>query len=425
MTRRAPSLVFVFITLLLDVLGIGLIIPVAPKLVERVMGLPPDGAQSEASLAVGALAATYAAMQFLFAPILGSLSDRFGRRPVILISLFGSGVDYIVAALAPNLTILFITRALNGISGANVSACSAYIADVTPPEKRAAGFGLIGAAFGLGFILGPLLGGVLGDPEITFPFVGPGDLHFPFIAAGILTLLNWLYGCFVLPESLSPENRRPFSWRKANPLGAFLWVRRHRLVFTIGAGFFLVAIAQFGLHATWVLSMDVRFDWSARDVGWSLFTVGVTSALVQGLFSRRIIPRLGERACLIGGLVISVFAFGGYAFATQSWMIYATIIAGSLGGLASPAAQGIMSRSVPPNEQGLLHGSLSGLQSIAGVIGPLVGSAAFRSFTADTAPVYFPGAPFLAGSILTMLALVPMLIAWPRIGRTLRPGATP
>lgn len=417
MRRRAPSLIFIFITLLLDVLGIGLIIPVAPKLVERVMGLPPDGGQSQAAMAVGALAATYAAMQFLFAPVLGSLSDRFGRRPVILVSLFGAGFYYFVAAFAPNLAVLFITRAVNGVAGANISACSAYIADITPIEKRAAGFGLIGAAFGLGFVLGPLMGGLLGDPKISLPYIGPGDVTHPFLAAGALSILNALYGCFVLPESLPRERRRGFSWSRANPLGAFHWMRGHRVVLIVAGGLALVHLAQFALHATWVLSMDVRFGWTPRDVGWSLFTVGVTSALVQGVLSRKIIPVLGERVCLLGGLGIGVLAFTGYAFATEPWMIYATIMAASIGGLAGPSAQAIVSRSVPPTEQGLLQGSLLALQSVAGVVGPLIGGGVFRVFTGPEAPVYFPGAPFLAGAILTAGAIVPMVVAWSRMRR--------
>jgi len=406
--RRTPSLIFVFITLLLDVLGIGLIIPVGPKLVAQVQGLPIEGAESQTSLAVGILAATYAAMQFIFAPILGSLSDRFGRRPVILISLFGSGLDYLVAAIAPNLTVLFITRALNGISGANISACTAYIADVTPPERRAAGFGIIGAAFGLGFIIGPLAGGLLGEV----------DIRLPFVVAGSLSLINWLYGYFVLPESLPVERRSRFSWKKANPIGALAWLSRNHLVATLATTLFLLNIAQYGLHATWVLSMGMRFQWGPREVGWSLFVVGITSAIVQGGLARKIIPALGERLCLIGGIGIAVLAFAGYGLATEGWMIYVIIAAASIGGVSGLAVQAIISKAVSPMEQGMLQGALTGLSSIAGVLGPLVGTGAFRYFTSDMAPVRLPGASFLAGSILSIFALIPVMLVWKRMPRT-------
>jgi len=419
MPSRAPKLSFIFFTLLLDVLGFGLLIPVAPKLVERFLGLPEYGAEGQAAWAVGGLAATYAVMQFIFAPILGSLSDRFGRRPVILISLFGSGLDYLAAAAAavwfPHIWILFITRIINGISGANISACNAYIADVTPPDKRAAGYGMMGAAFGLGFMFGPLLGGVLGDPNVNLPLIGPGQLHYPFIAAGLLTLANWLYGYFVLPESLAEENRRPFSWAKSSSLGAFRWLSGHRVVLVLACSLFLLNIAQFGLHVTWVLSMSNRFAWTPAQVGWSLFTVGITSAIVQGFLARKIIPVLGERACLVGGLLIAVCAFLGYAFAPEPWMIYAIIAVASLGGVSQPALQSITTKAIPATEQGLLQGSLAALSSIATIIGALLGSQVFAFFTKPGAPVHFAGAPFVSGAILALAALVPILMIWKRL----------
>ena len=277
MHRRSPSLVFVFVSLLLDVLGFSVLIPVAPKLVAIVRGLLPEGAEHDTSLVVGFLFATYAAMQFVFSPILGSLSDHFGRRTVLLIALFGSGVDYLAGTQAPHvthafgviagMTLLFITRAINGISGATVPVCSAYIADVTPPEKRAAGFGIIGAAFGVGFTFGPLIGGVLGD-EKTWHKIGLAGVTvdqavtFPYFAAGALTLVNWLFGFFIVPESLAPENRRAFSWHRAHAMGAMRWLVRHRVVAMVAGTLFLANLAQFGLHATWVLSMQKRFGWT-------------------------------------------------------------------------------------------------------------------------------------------------------------------
>lgn len=428
MKRPAPALIFAFITLFLDVLGFSLIIPVGPRLVAKVQGLPFEGSEGKTAFAVGALAATYALMQFIFAPILGSLSDRFGRRPVILISLLGSGLDYFVMAFAPSLAWLFITRAINGISGANMTACAAYIADVTPPEKRAAGFGIIGAAFGLGFIFGPLLGGVLGDPGTHLPLIGPGDIHYPFLAAGGLTLLNWLYGCLVLPESLPKERRRPFSFASANPFGAIHWLTRHRVVAILAVTLFLVNVAQFSLHATWVLSMSARFGWTPFHVGMSLFVVGVCAAIVQGGLSRRIIPAIGERVCLVGGLIIAVFAFLGYGLATQGWMIYAIIAAASIGGLSAPAAQGITSKAIPPTEQGLLQGALSGLNSIAGMVGYLSGTLLFAHFTSPEAIAPLPGkgasVSFLFSAMLSILSLGPVLFVWNRLPRTVAQTVT-
>jgi DHA1 family tetracycline resistance protein-like MFS transporter len=418
MHRPAPRLVFIFFTVLLDVLGIGLIIPVGPRLVEQLLGLPPSGRESEAALPVGLLSAVYAAMLFVFSPVMGSLADRFGRRPVILVALLGSGIDYLASALAPTLSILFVTRMLNGVSGANITACNAYIADITPPEKRGGAYGVLGAAFGLGFVLGPVLGGLLGDARTSLPLVGHGSVRLPFVCAGVLTLINCLYGLLVLPESLPPERRRAFDWSRANPLGAFRWLADHRVVIALAACFFLLNVAQFGLHATWVLSMGARFGWKEREVGWSLFTVGVTAALVQGGLARKLIPALGERACLLGGLIIGVLAFAGYGLAPQGWMVYAIIAVASLGGVSQPAAQAIVSKAVPPTEQGLLQGAMTGLQSVAGIIGPLLGSVVFRQFTREGAGVHLPGAPFLLGSALTALAMVPVFLIWNRMPST-------
>lgn len=411
--HRKANLNFIFLTLLLDVLGFSLLIPVAPKLVAEVQGLPIRGSESETSLEYGLLVATYAAMQFFFAPVLGSLSDRFGRRPVILISLLGSGLDYIAAALAPNLAVLFITRAINGLSGANITACSAYIADVTPPERRAAGFGIVGAAFGIGFVIGPLAGSYLAEFGLRVPFM---------VAAG-LTLANWLYGLLVLPESLPKEHRRPFSWRRANAFGSLAWLGTHRLVATLAASVFLLNISQFALHATWVLAMGLRFQWSNTDVGWSLFIVGLSAAIVQGGLARRIIPALGERACLLGGLVIGVFAYIGYGAATHGWMMYAIIAAASIGAVAGPAMQGVMSKSIPPTEQGMLQGSLASLACVSQVLGYLMGTGVFRLFTHHDAAAKVPGANFYASAAVCALALVPVLVAWKRLPRTVRePG---
>lgn len=386
-----PALGFIFFTLMLDVLGFGLIIPVAPKLVERLSG----GTEEEAAHIVGFLTATYALMQFIFAPILGALSDRFGRRPVLLISLFGSGLDYLALSLAPNLVILFITRAINGISGASMTAAAAYIADVTPPEKRAAGFGMMGAAFGLGFILGPLIGGILGDI----------DIHYPFYAAGALTLINWLYGYFVLPESLPRERRAPFSLLRANPVGTFVHLTRYPLVAGLSVALFLFNMAQFGLHATWVLYTGHRFGWGPKDVGYSLALVGITSAIVQGGLARKIIPKLGERRSLILGACVGVLAYVGYGAATHGWMIYVVIVLASIGGIAGPAAQALITKTVRVDEQGSTQGAMTSLQSIANILGPIAGSAAFAYFISDGAPAYVPGASFFLSALLSLLGV--------------------
>ena len=391
MAARKPALVFIFFTLFLDIFGVGLVIPILPKLVESLQG----GNVAAASHTVGALAALYALMQFVFAPVLGSLSDRFGRRPVILSSLFGSGLDYVLLAFAPSLPWFFIGRALNGISGANITAATAYIADISPPEKRAANFGIIGAAFGLGFIAGPAVGGLLGNH----------DLRLPFLVAAGMTLVNWLYGWFVLPESLAPENRRPFSWARANPLGSLAALGRVRIVAGLSVSFFLLKLSEYSLHATWVLYTGYRYGWTSGQVGLSLATVGLMAAIVQGGLARRIIPALGEVMALRSGLVVAGLVMAAYGFASQAWMIYALLVVGSFGGIAGPAMQGLISCNTPANEQGAVQGALTSLGSVAGFIAPLIGTGLFGYFIGASAPAKLPGAPFWLGGLLTFTAL--------------------
>ena len=391
-TPRRPALSFIFFTLALDILGIGLIIPILPRLVETLRG----GDIAAASGTFGLLAALYSLMQFLCAPLLGSLSDRFGRRPVILASLLGSGLDYFVLAFAPNLAWFFVGRVIAGATGANFAVAAAYIADVSPPEKRAANFGLIGAAFGLGFIAGPALGGVLGD-------VG---LRVPFLVAGGLTLVNWLYGVFVLPESLAPENRRAFSWARSNPVGAVLDLRRHPVVFGLTGTYFILNLAHQTLPATWVLYTKHRFDWTVGQTGYSLALVGLTAALVQGGLTRVLVPRLGERKAATLGLAISAAAFTGYGLATEGWMMYALIVVGSLGGITGPAVQGLISRSVGADEQGGVQGALSSLASVAGILGPPLSTTLFSHFISDGAQPKVPGAAFFSSALLVVIALM-------------------
>ena len=390
MAPRKPALVFIFITLFLDVLGIGLVVPILPKLVESLAG----GGVDRASFLYGWLVGLYALMQFLFAPILGNLSDRFGRRPVILFSLFGSGLDYLLLAWAPTLPWFFLGRIVSGITGANFSAAAAYIADVSPPERRAANFGLIGAAFGIGFIFGPALGGWLGDY----------GLRAPFIAAGILTLVNGLYGLFILPESLKPENRRSFSLSRSNPIGALLELRRHRLVLGLSVSYFISSLAHQVYPSIWVLYTGYRYGWDTKQTGLSLALVGLMAAIVQGGLARKLIPKWGERRSAIVGFAIMAIALTGYGLAPEGWIVYPLIVFGSLSGLAVPAIQGMISRTVGDNEQGGIQGSLTSLQSVAGALGPLLATAVFGFFISEKAPAIVPGAPFFFSSALAVMA---------------------
>ncbi len=390
MPPRKPALIFIFITLFLDVLGIGLVVPILPKLVEELAG----GGVDHASFVFGWLVGLYALMQFLFAPVIGNLSDRFGRRPVILLSLLGSGLDYFLLAWAPTLPWFFLGRIVSGISGANFAAAAAYIADVSPPERRAANFGMIGAIAGLGFIFGPALGGWLGHY----------GLRVPFLAAGALTLANWLYGLLILPESLKPENRRPFDLRRANPVGALLGLRRHRLVFGLSISYFINSVAHQVYPSIWVLYTSYRYGWGTKQTGLSLALVGLMAVVVQGGLARVLLPKLGERRAALLAFSVMAVALVGYGLAPEGWMVYGIIVFGSLSGLAVPAVQGMISRSVADNEQGGIQGSLTGLQSVAGAIGPPLATAVFGFFISDKAPAIVPGAPFFFSSALTVTA---------------------
>ncbi|MGD9688234.1 MAG: TCR/Tet family MFS transporter [Phycisphaerales bacterium] len=401
MKARKPALGFIFITMLLDVLGFSLLIPVGPKLVESMLHGGAGGTEQEAAPVYATLQSTFYLFSFFCAPLLGVLSDRFGRRPVILISLLGSGIDFFAQALAPNLTFFFITRAINGISGANVTVCTAYVADISPPEKRAASIGLLFAAFGVGFTLGPLMGGWLG---------GYG-LRVPFFVAGAITIVNWIYGCFVLPESLPEERRTPaIRWGRANPIGSLAGLTRYPVVFGLAWALFLLNASQFSLHATWVLSWQHRFDWSPRMVGFSLFAVGFLSMIVQGGLVRKIVPALGERRAMMLGISVSTLAFVGYGTAWSPWMVFATILFGALSGIAGPAVQAMITKSVRPDEQGTVQGALSSLAAIAGIVGPQVGGHLFAYFISERAPAPIPGAPFLASALMSLVGL--LIAAW-------------
>ena len=389
-TKGGPALIFIFITLLIDVMGLGLIIPVVPKLIEQLI----DGNLSQAASYGGWLTFAYAIMQFMFAPVLGGLSDQFGRRPVLLFSLFGFGLDYVLTGFSPSIEWLFLGRILAGVTGASFTTASAYIADISTPEKRAQNFGIIGAAFGVGFILGPAIGGMLAKYGARTPF---------FVAAG-LTFVNLLYGYFILPESLAIENRRKFDWKRANPIGSLSGLRKYPVILGLVASLVLIYIAGFSVQGTWTFYTMEKFKWSEQTVGWSLATIGLAFAIVQGGLTRIIIPKLGQQKSVYVGLMFSAIGFLLFALANQSWMMFAFMGVYALGGIAGPAVQGIISTQVPPNEQGELQGALTSLTSTTAIIGPVIMTSLFSYFTATSAPVYFPGAPYVLSAVLTLIS---------------------
>ena len=383
---RTAAVPFILATILIDMLGIGLIVPVLPKLVTSMYG----GTLSDGSFIFGWFVASYALMQFLFSPVLGNLSDAVGRRPVILLSLFGAGLDYLLMAFAPSLGWLFAGRVIAGITGANIAAANAYIADVTPLEDRARNFGLIGACFGVGFIVGPALGGLLGQY----------GLRTPFMAAAGLTLLNALYGFFVLPESHPKERRRPFDWRVANAFSSLSALGRNPIALGLVGTITLERLAHDSLPATWVLYTTYRFNWTEAQNGFSLALVGVMYAIVAGGLTGMIIRRLGERRALMYGLLTGAFTFLLYGVASRGWILYLGIMIGSLGGVAVPAIQAIITRITPANEQGAMQGALASIQSLAAILGPLMAANLFGFFTSPRAPIHLPGAAFLLSALL-------------------------
>lgn len=389
-TSRKAALSFIFITLLLDVIGIGIIIPVFPLLIEQLTG----GNISQASQWSGWLTFAYAAMQFICAPIVGNLSDKYGRRPVLLMSLLGFGIDYIFLALAPTIWWLFIGRIIAGGFGASFTTATAYIADISTEENRAKNFGMIGAAFGLGFVIGPALGGLLGE-------LGP---RAPFITAAILTLINVVYGYFVLPESLDKTHRRPFEWRRANPVGSLLQLMKYKGLGGLIVSLVFLYIASYAVQSTWTFVNIEKFNWSPFTIGISLTVVGLLVAAVQGGLIRYINPKIGNEKSIYLGLGLYALGMLLFAFATESWMMFAFLIPYCLGGIAGPALQAIMSGNVPQNEQGELQGALTSLMSATAIIGPLFMTYLFAWFTRPNAPVKFAGAPFLAGAVLMVVS---------------------
>ena len=385
---RKAAMRFIFITLLIDVTGLGLIIPVLPKLIEQLTG----GTISQASQWGGWLTFAYAIMQFFCAPIIGGLSDKYGRRPVLLLSLLGFGIDYLFLAFAPTIWWLFLGRVIAGITGASFTTASAYIADVSTAENRAQNFGLLGAAFGLGFIIGPSMGGLLAHYGIRVPFL---------VAAGF-SLLNAAYGYFVLPESLTKENRRNFEWKRANPLGSLMHLKKYPSVLSLIWSLVLVYIAAHALQSTWTFINLERFNWSDQMLGLSLGVVGIMTMIVQGGLIRYINPKLGNEKSVYIGLAIYSLGMLAFAFADKSWMMFVFMIPYCLGGIAGPALQAILAGHVPPTEQGELQGALTSMISATSIVGPLVMTNLFAYFTKPGAPIHFSGAPFLLGSILLM-----------------------
>ena len=399
--RRA--LMFIFVTVLIDTIGFGIVIPVFPGLIVELTGK----AMNEAARIGGWMAVVYAVMQFLCGPVIGNLSDRFGRRPVLLASLGAFSIDYLLSGFAPTIGWLFLGRLIAGITGASFTTAYAYIADVTPPDKRAQSFGLMGMAFGLGFIIGPALGGL----------VAGFGLRAPFLAAAGLAVLNVAYGTFVLPESLPADRRRPFDIRRANPVGAMLQLRtHHRSVLLLAAAMFLWQLAHQSLQGTWAFYVAYRFDWSPAWIGLSLAAVGVAGAIVQGGLTRAIIPKLGERRTIIAGTASGIGAFLIYALAYRGWLMFAGIAVGALSGLVYPSMNGLMSQQVEANAQGELQGAVSSLFSLSTILGPLTMTQAFAYFTSPAAPVHLPGAAFLLAAVLALASLTIVLRAAPVSG---------
>jgi MFS transporter, DHA1 family, tetracycline resistance protein len=394
-TPRRAALIFIFVTVVLDMLALGMIVPVLPKLVEDFVG----GNTARAAEIYGLFATVWALMQFIFSPVLGALSDRYGRRPVVLLSNLGLGVDYLVMALAPSVGWLFVGRVISGITAASFSTAYAYITDVTEPEKRAASFGMLSAAFGLGFVLGPAIGGVLGNIDPRLPF---------WVAAGF-SLVNYMYGLLVLPESLPPERRERFSWRRANPVGSITLLRSHRELLGLAIVNFIGNIAHEALPTTFVLYAMYRYGWNERTVGLAIAAVGVCSAIVGAGLVEPFVARFGERRVMLAGLVFGVAGFSLFGLAATPAVFWAALPVNALWGLSAPPTQGMMTRRVSSSEQGQLQGALSSLRGIAFMIGPILFTTVFASFIGANRDWHLPGAPYLLAAMLLAGA---MWVAW-------------
>jgi len=398
---RKATITFIFITLFLDTLGVGIMVPVCPLLVSS---FASDDV-GNASRYYGALLAVYSLMQFICAPIIGALSDRFGRRIVILTSLCGAALDYLLFAFSPSLGWLFFARLISGVTGASITAANSYVADISPPEDRSKNFGLMGAALGLGFVLGPALGGL----------VGGLNLRAPFIIAAALHGLNLLYGIFVLPESLAPEHRRPVSLARVNPFGALRRLGRTPVLVVLSVTMVCGFLVEQILQAVWAIDTQARFGWSSLHIGLSMAVGGVMIGLVQGALLPKVTGKIGDRATVLVGLLFSVLGFISFATATHGWTFLATIFPYALSGLAMPALQALASNEVGPSEQGELQGSIASLRAAMSVLGPLLGTAVYARFAPASAEPHVPGAAFLLAAVLNTFA---GLVAWRLFARS-------
>lgn len=391
-SKKQAAVGFIFITVLLDVIGWGIIIPVIPNLIKELI----NGDISEAAKYGGWLTFAYAITQFIFAPVIGNLSDKYGRRPVLLTSLFAFSLDFLLLAFAPTITWLFVGRILSGITGASFTTASAYIADVSTHENRAKNFGLMGAAFGLGFIIGPVLGGLLGQ----------FGTRIPFIAAAILCMLNFLYGYFILPESLDKDKRRPFELKRANPIGAFLHLKKYPNLIGLVLAIFVLYVGSHAVQSNWNYFTMYQFNWTEKMVGISLGVIGLLVGIVQGGLIRWINPKIGNVKSIYFGLALYTIGMFLFAFATESWMMFVFLIPYCLGGIAGPALQAVVSEQVPPSEQGEIQGTLTSLMSASSIVGPPMMASVFYYFTHDEAPFLFPGAPFILGGIFMLISTI-------------------
>ena len=390
--KNQAALGFIFITMLIDVIGWGIIIPVIPGLIEELI----QGDISEAAKVGGWITFAYAITQFVFAPLIGSLSDQYGRRPIILISLLGFTLDYILLALAPSIAWLFIGRIIAGITGASITTASAYIADISTIENRAKNFGMIGAAFGLGFIIGPVIGGLLGQY----------GARVPFYAAAALCFLNFLYGYFILPESLPKEKRSVLNLKKANPIGSFLHLKKYPKLIGLASSMFLLYVASHAIQSNWSFFTMYKFNWDEKMVGISLGVIGLFVALVQGVLIRWVNPWLGNEKSIYAGFFLYSLGMLLFTFANQSWMMFIFLIPYCLGGIAGPALQAEISIQVPETEQGKIQGTLTSLMSASAIVGPPLMTGIFYYFTKEQTPFKFAGAPFLLASILMTISAV-------------------
>lgn len=393
------ALTFIFLTVLVDSIGYGIVLPVLPNLISALTGK----SIAEASIDGGWLAFAFAVTQFFCAPVLGNLSDRFGRRVVLLGSLFCFGIDYLIMGFAPTLAWLFVGRLIAGAAGATFTPAYAYVADISAPEKRAANFGLMGAAFGIGFILGPAIGGALG-------MLGP---RAPFLAAGALALANFAFGYFALPESLPLSSRRTFQWKRANPIGTLIQIRKYPVVFGLAGAVFLWQLAHQSLPNTWSFYTMVKFGWSPAMVGASLAFVGIIMTVSQAFLTGRMVKRFGELKAAVIGLVFASVCYAGYSLATQTWQMFAWMLPWALVGAAYPSMNAMMSHQVPASAQGELQGGVASLMSLSSTIGPPLMTGLLGYFSMPQAPVHFPGAPFQCAALLTCGSLLLCLRAAP------------